>query len=65
MFLLTVVLQHPNSLIKAGVRNAEIQHQRVSKLKGGVGGTLRDQLRSFTSVSKLSLVAKHSKIQIV
>lgn len=39
MCLQTVVLQHPNSLIKAGLRNAEIQHQRVSKLKGGAGGT--------------------------
>lgn len=47
MCLQTVVLQHPNSLIKAGLRNAEIQHQKVSKLKGVAGGTCKAPVREL------------------
>lgn len=61
----TVVLQNANSLIKAGLRNAEIQHQKMSKLKGVQEESVKHQLGNFTRVSNLLLLVNHGKIQIV
>lgn len=52
MCLQPVVLQHPKSLIKAGLRNAEVQQQEVSKLKGGAGGTCKAEVKELHQCPK-------------
>lgn len=52
MCLQTVVLQHPNNLIKADLRNAEIQHQKVSKLKGSAAGTCKAAVKELHQCPK-------------
>lgn len=52
MCLQTVVLQHPNSFIKADLRNAEIQHQKVSKLKGGAGRACKAAVKELHQCPK-------------